>query len=292
MTRHELKPPIRRALIDAPETGHNRWHPDLPPALTVDPGDEIVVDCRDGVDGQITPATVDADLATLDFRRGHPMTGPIAVRGAEPGDVLKVEILAIETDGFGSTGIFPGFGLLGDLFTEPYLVTWGLHDGVATSRAARGHPHPGRPLRRRDRRRALARAPGALPGARGGARRRRRLLAPARARSRGAAASSPTRPPRCARSPRARPAATWTSRRRARARPSSCPSTCRARCSRSATCTSRRARGRSAAPRSRPTAASRLRVGVVPGAEARLPPPDARVRVGRAAPGRAAAATS
>ena len=57
----------------------------------------------------------------------------MAVRGAEPGDVLEVEILAIETDDFGSTGIFPGFGLLGDLFEEPYLVTWGLHDGSATS---------------------------------------------------------------------------------------------------------------------------------------------------------------
>ncbi len=33
MTRHELKPPVRRALANAPDTGHNRWHPDLPPAL-------------------------------------------------------------------------------------------------------------------------------------------------------------------------------------------------------------------------------------------------------------------
>ena len=96
MTRHELKPPIRRSLAETPETGHNRWHPDLPPALTVDPGDEIVADCRDGLDGQITPASLDADIAQIDFRRGHPLTGPIAVRGAEPGDVLKVEIVAVQ----------------------------------------------------------------------------------------------------------------------------------------------------------------------------------------------------
>ena len=63
------------------------------------------------------------------------MTGPIAVSGAEPGDVLKVEILAIDTDTFGSTAVFPGFGLLGDLFQDPFLVTWGLHDG-ARRRAA------------------------------------------------------------------------------------------------------------------------------------------------------------
>jgi formamidase len=146
MTRHDLKPPIRRTLADAPETGHNRWHPDLPPALVVDPGDEVVVDCRDGLDGQITAASLDADITAIDFRRGHPLTGPIAVRGAQPGDVLKVEILAVETDSFGSTAVIPGFGLLGDLFEEPYLVTWGLHDGVATSGRLEGVRIPADPF--------------------------------------------------------------------------------------------------------------------------------------------------
>ena len=117
MTRHELKPPVRRALIDAPETGHNRWHPDLPPALTVEPGDDDRRRLprrprrRRSRRRRSTPTSL-----ALDLRRGHPLSGPIAVRGAEPGDVLKVEILAVETDGFGSTAVFPGFGLLGDLF--------------------------------------------------------------------------------------------------------------------------------------------------------------------------------
>ncbi|MDX6540195.1 MAG: formamidase, partial [Gaiellales bacterium] len=146
MTRHELKLQIRRSLFAAPEAGHNRWHPDLPPALEVDAGDEIVVDCRDGLDGQITPASLDADIGEIDFRRGHPLTGPIAVRGAEPGDVLKVEILSVETDGFGSTAVIPGFGLLGDLFAEPYLVTWGLLDGVATSGRLEGVRIPADPF--------------------------------------------------------------------------------------------------------------------------------------------------
>jgi formamidase len=146
MARHELKPPIRRPLVDTPETGHNRWHPDLQPALVVEPGDEVVVDCRDGLDGQITPATLDADLVAVDLYRGHPLSGPIAVRGAEPGDVLKVEILAVETDSFGSTAIFPGFGLLGDLFAKPYLVTWGLHDGSATSGRLEGIRIPADPF--------------------------------------------------------------------------------------------------------------------------------------------------
>jgi len=146
MTTHELNPPVRRALVDAPEKGHNRWHPDLPPALTVESGDTVVADCRDGLDGQITPATLDADLMALDLRRGHPLTGPIAVRGAEPGDVLKVEILAIDTDTFGSTAVIPGFGLLGDLFPEPFLVTWGLHGDAATSGRLEGIRIPSDPF--------------------------------------------------------------------------------------------------------------------------------------------------
>ena len=147
MAPHELKPPVRRALVDAPATGHNRWHPDLPPALSVDPGDEIVVDCRDGLDGQITPATRDADLA--DARSGP---GPSAVRAdrrsAAPSRAMccKVEILAIETDGFGSTAVFPGFGLLGDLFEQPYLVTWGLQAGSATPGRLEGIRIPADPF--------------------------------------------------------------------------------------------------------------------------------------------------
>lgn len=184
MSRHDLKPPVRRALVDAPETGHNRWHPDLPPAIEIDAGDEIAVDCRDGLDGQITPQTSDADLLELDLRRGHPLTGPIAVRGAQPGDVLKLEILAIETDGFGSTALIPGFGLLGDRFPDPYLVTWGLHDGAATSARMPGIRVPADPFigvigvapsaqrleRFRAREAALAEAGGiALPPEAGGA---------------------------------------------------------------------------------------------------------------------------
>ena len=113
--------------------GHNRWHPDLPPALGVEPGDEVVVDCRDGLDGLVTATTTDADLLGLELSRAHPMTGPIAVRGARPGDVLRVEILSIDCDDFGATEVIPGFGLLAAEFPDPFLVTWGLRDGAATS---------------------------------------------------------------------------------------------------------------------------------------------------------------
>ncbi len=53
MTVHELLPPIRRPLAEWPHQGHNRWHPDVAPAIEVEPGDEVVVDCRDGLDGLV-----------------------------------------------------------------------------------------------------------------------------------------------------------------------------------------------------------------------------------------------
>ena len=146
MTEHHLAPPIRRPLADAPDTGHNRWHPDLKPALVVGDGDEILIDCRDGLDGQILPTSVDQDLLTMDMTRPHPLTGPIFVTGAEPGDVLQIDILNVTTDTFGSTPIIPGFGLLADRFPDPYLVTWGLHDDIATSGRIPGVQIPADPF--------------------------------------------------------------------------------------------------------------------------------------------------
>ncbi len=111
------------------ETGHNRWHPDLEPVASVRPGEEITLVTRDGLDGQLTRASVHADCAQLDLGLGHPLTGPVAVDGAEPGDVLEVHVVGYETPDFGVNCVIPGFGLLADLFPEPFLVGWEL-DGT------------------------------------------------------------------------------------------------------------------------------------------------------------------
>ena len=97
-------------------------------------------------------------------------------------------------------------------------MTWGLHDGSRDLGPARRRAHPGRSVRRRDRRRARR-----TSGWSGSARARPRSSRPAASRCRPMPAarcppSSRTRRRRCARSRRARRAATSTSRRRARAR--------------------------------------------------------------------------
>jgi formamidase len=114
------------------ERGHNRWHPGLAPVASVDPGDEVTFEIRDSRDRLIGPNSDHDDLAELPSI-AHPLTGPLEVRGAEPGDVLELEVLSYETDGFGWTAIFSGSGFLGDLFPRPFLARWELSDGVARS---------------------------------------------------------------------------------------------------------------------------------------------------------------
>jgi formamidase len=125
--------------------GHNRWHPDLAPVATVLPGDEVTFELRDARDGAVTRASGHAALLETPAV-AHPLTGPVEVEGAEPGDALEVEMLAYETGTFGWTGIFPGSGFLGDLFPEPYLAHWDIEHGVARSPDVPGVAIPGAPF--------------------------------------------------------------------------------------------------------------------------------------------------
>lgn len=97
-----------------PERTHARWRPDVEPVLTVEPGDVVVMECRDGFDGQASPPVTAQDLnenlyGTIDFRRVAPLTGPVAVRGAEPGDTLEVRILDLVATGVGTVVVFPAW---------------------------------------------------------------------------------------------------------------------------------------------------------------------------------------
>jgi formamidase len=112
---------------------HNRWHPDLEPATRVAPGDELRLECEDGIAGQLTRTSTHADAGRLDLGLGHPLSGPVYVEGAQPGDVLEVEFLHYEPADFGVTAVIPGFGFLADLFPDPYVVKWEVAEGVARS---------------------------------------------------------------------------------------------------------------------------------------------------------------
>ncbi len=103
---------------------HFGWDNSNAPAQRVAPGSTIEFECLDASGGQLTPESTLADVSALDFARLNPVTGPIYVDGAEPGDALKITIEAFKPSGFGWTACIPGFGLLADDFKEPALNIW------------------------------------------------------------------------------------------------------------------------------------------------------------------------
>ncbi|MFN8593816.1 MAG: acetamidase/formamidase family protein [Thermomicrobiales bacterium] len=111
---------------------HYRWNNALPPVLEIAPGDVVHGHAREVTDGAITPASTAADLTLETFAFQYPLAGPIAIQGAEPGDALEVEILALRPDAWGWNGVPPGIGLLKDDFPGPYLHHWDLSNGVTT----------------------------------------------------------------------------------------------------------------------------------------------------------------
>jgi formamidase len=133
MATHEIRIDRRLPLAEEPHTGHNRWHPGIPPALRCAPGDEVVLDTRDTFDGHFDRGSTVKDVETADFGLVHPLTGPVFVEGVAPGDLLVAEILEVIPQPFGFTAQVPGFGFLRDDFPEPHLTRWDLADGWATS---------------------------------------------------------------------------------------------------------------------------------------------------------------
>jgi len=135
-----------KRLCDEPDTGHNRFHPDIPALLEVDEGEEVVLDTRDGIDGQLGPTATEADFASFEAGLVHPLTGPIYVKGAQPGDVLEVEFLDIIAQPQAFSAILPGLGFLRDVCTTPFLVHWQMSEGWATSPQLPGVRIPGAPF--------------------------------------------------------------------------------------------------------------------------------------------------
>eukprot|EP00871_Galdieria_phlegrea_P005723 jgi/Galph1/638/GphlegSOOS_G5431.1 len=113
--------------------GHNRWHPDIPPVATVKSGDTVIMDTLDAFDCQIQPKTTAQDLLQVDLGRVHPLTGPIYVQEAEPGDILAVDVLEIQPQPFAYTVNIPGFGFLRDSMKDPFIIHWKIEGNMATS---------------------------------------------------------------------------------------------------------------------------------------------------------------
>lgn len=114
------------------EATHNRFSAAIPPTLRVPSGAVVEVYTKEATDGQLTPESELADLLALSFDPIHPLTGPVYVEGAEPGDVLAVTLHDIEVGEWGWTAVLPGFGFLADEFDQPYLKIFQLGPEVST----------------------------------------------------------------------------------------------------------------------------------------------------------------
>ena len=137
--------------------GHNRWHPDIPAQVSVRPGDSFRVECREWFDGAIHNDDSAEDVLNAPLPGVHVLSGPIAVEGAEPGDLLIVDILDVgpvpqedsgpySGQGWGYTGVFAtqnGGGFLTEQFPDAYKVIWDFRGRVATSRHIPGVSYTG-----------------------------------------------------------------------------------------------------------------------------------------------------
>jgi formamidase len=145
---------LKKPMGEQELVGHNRWHPDIPSAVAVNPGDSFRIECKDWTDGQIKNDDSPDDVRDVDLSVVHVLSGPIEVKGAKPGDILVVDILDIgclRGDEWGFTGIFArenGGGFLTDHYPDAAKAIWDLNGIYATSRHIpgvrfAGLTHPG-----------------------------------------------------------------------------------------------------------------------------------------------------
>ncbi len=143
---------IRVDLKESPYTNeniHNRWHPDIPMAVMVKPGDDFIIQTYDWTGGQIADDDDAADVRDVDLSKVHFLSGPVGVEGAEPGDLLVVDILdigALDESQWGFNGFFSkknGGGFLTEHFPEAQKSIWDFNGMFTKSRHVPGVEYAG-----------------------------------------------------------------------------------------------------------------------------------------------------
>lgn len=131
------------------EMVHNRWHPDIPMACWVNPGDDFVLETYDWTGGFIKNNDSADDVRDIDLSTVHYLSGPVGVKGAEPGDLLVVDLLDIgaKPDSlWGFNGFFSkknGGGFLTEHFPQAQKSIWDFHGMFTSSRHVPGVKYAG-----------------------------------------------------------------------------------------------------------------------------------------------------
>jgi acetamidase/formamidase len=115
------------------EPTHSRWNRALSPRLSIASGDTVRFECVDSSGAQLHPGMTLPQYLAIDRDRIHALTGPVFVEGAEPGDVLQIDVLELAHKGWGWTSVVSGLGFLKQRFSQPYLFLWELEAQVSRS---------------------------------------------------------------------------------------------------------------------------------------------------------------
>src|SRR5574343_300327 len=128
---------------------HNRWHPDIPIAVWVKPGDDFILETYDWTGGFIKNNNSADDVRDIDLTTVHYLSGPVGVQGAEPGDLLVVDLLDIgakQDSQWGFNGFFSkqnGGGFLTDHFPLAQKSIWDFNGMFTKSRHVPGVEYAG-----------------------------------------------------------------------------------------------------------------------------------------------------
>ena len=128
---------------------HNRWHPDIPIAVWVKPGDDFILETYDWTGGYIKNNDSADDVRDVDLTTVHYLSGPGGVQGAEPGDLLVVDLLDIgarDDSQWGFNGFFSkqnGGGFLTDHFPLAQKSIWDFNGMFTKSRHVPGVEYAG-----------------------------------------------------------------------------------------------------------------------------------------------------
>ena len=144
MPKTMFKLDLSKPMEEQAHPGHNRWHPDIPAAFSVEPGTAFRMECKEWTDGQIKNNDSANDIRDANLERVHVLSGPVYVNGAEPGDLLVVDILDVGTFQeyeWGFNGIFSkenGGSFLTDYFPAAAKSIWDFEGIFTTSRHVPG----------------------------------------------------------------------------------------------------------------------------------------------------------
>jgi formamidase len=123
---------------------HNRWHPEIPMACWVAPGDDFIVEAYDCTGGDVHNDDCADDIRDCDLSVAHFLSGPVGVHGAARGDLLMVDLLDIGAKPerpWGFNGIFSranGGGFLAEHFPHAQKSIWDFHGLYTRSRHVPG----------------------------------------------------------------------------------------------------------------------------------------------------------